>query len=231
MLRVSACCTTRRRQLTSSRPRSRRAAASHCEMRHAGPDMWRASGLLALMLCFTLAGGGCERRLRARERQAAEAAARQRSAPPPPAQPNEPLPEEPPVELRRVADSGLPCDVDQVFALKCRRCHTIPTRHGAPLVFLTWDDVQKDRAGDPIYKVIGRVVRSGFMPYRVEANPPVEPLDESEKKIILDWVDAGAPRQDCAAAAASSKSASPAPAERPKKSTPPRAPSAGPLPR
>lgn len=169
--------------------------------------------------------------MRAREREAAEAAARQLRAPAPPAPANEPLPEEPPVELRRVPNSGLPCDVDDVFAAKCRRCHTIPTRHGAPLVFLTWDDVQKNRGAEPIYQVIGRVVRSGFMPYRVEANPPVVPLDEAEKKIILDWVDAGAPRQDCTAAATSGKSASPSAPTRPKKPAPRATSSSGPHPR
>jgi hypothetical protein len=51
--------------------------------------------------------------------------------------------------------------------------------------------------GQPLFNVIGRAVRSGFMPYRVEANPPVQPLSDDEKKIILDWVDAGAPRENC----------------------------------
>jgi uncharacterized membrane protein len=96
-----------------------------------------------------------------------------------------------------VPDSGLPCAVDDVFARKCRRCHTIPTRHGAPFVFLTWQDTQQTRADQPLTALIGRAVRSGFMPYRIEANPKVEPLTEEEKKIILDWIDAGGPRQDC----------------------------------
>lgn len=148
-------------------------------------------------LLFTLLGG-CERQPRAREREAAEERAKEK------ARVAEyerlaalPLPEEPPVETLRVPNSGLPCKVDDVFANKCRRCHTVPTRHGAPLVFLTWDETRQDRLGQPLYAVIGRAVRTNFMPYRVEANPPVQPLSDDEKKIILDWVDAGAPRQDC----------------------------------
>lgn len=153
--------------------------------------------VVVLAALITLAGG-CERQQRAREREAAAAelrarvlarAAARRAA--------EPLPEEPPVETLRVPSSGLPCNVDAVFAAKCRRCHTVPTRHGAPLVFLTWDDTRQDRLGQPLYSVIGRAVRTGFMPYRVEANPPVQPLTDEEKKTILDWVDAGAPREDC----------------------------------
>lgn len=151
-----------------------------------------------LLIVFITLTGGCQRKLRARDREAAEAEARAR------AQAREaarlaalPLPEEPPVELLRTPSSGLPCKVDEVFAAKCRRCHTIPTRHGAPFVFLTWDDTRQDRLGQPLFNVIGRAVRSGFMPYRVEANPPVQPLTDDEKKIILDWVDAGAPRGNC----------------------------------
>lgn len=64
-------------------------------------------------------------------------------------------------------------------------------------MFLTWEDTRQDRLGQPLYTAIGRAVRSGFMPYRIDANPPVLSLTPEEKQIILDWVDAGAPRQDC----------------------------------
>lgn len=157
-------------------------------------------------ICFvTLASitllGGCERKPRAREREAVEARAkaeaRAKEAARRAALPPQPLPEEPPVETLRVSDSGIPCKVDDAFAAKCRRCHTVPTRHGAPFVFLTWQDMQQERAGQKLPALIGRAVRSNFMPYRIEANPPVQPLTEEEKQAILEWVDAGAPRQDC----------------------------------
>jgi hypothetical protein len=174
---------------------------------------------------ITLAGyylSACQREPRAREREAAEARAKaeaeakaeaRRAAEPPP-----PLPEEPPLELVRVPSSGLPCEVDDVFARKCRRCHTIPTRHGAPFVFLTWDDTQQDRGGQKLTQLIARAVRSNFMPYRIEANPPVAPLTDEEKKIILDWTDAGGPRKDCERnAALDQKSATVSPSANPKK--------------
>jgi len=142
--------------------------------------------------------GGCQRQPRAREREAAEAEAAARAFAAEAARRDAlPMPAEPPLELLRAPHSGLPCKVDDVFANKCRRCHTIPTRHGAPFVFFTWDDTRQDRLGQPLYSVIGRAVRTNLMPYRVEANPPVEPLTDDEKKIILDWVDAGAPREEC----------------------------------
>lgn len=156
------------------------------------------SGMLALTIVTLL--DGCERVPRAREREARAAAAKAKErarAPNVQAHVPEPLPEEPRVELLRVANSGLPCKVDDVFASKCRRCHTVPARHGAPFVFLTWEDTRQSREGQPVAAMIGRAVRSHFMPYRIEANPPVQPLTEEERTTILDWVDAGGPREDC----------------------------------
>jgi hypothetical protein len=60
--------------------------------------------------------------------------------------------------------------------------------------------------------VIGRAVRTNYMPYRIPANPPVEPLSDDEKKIILDWIDAGAPREDCDPSAPDAKTTASAPA-------------------
>lgn len=118
----------------------------------------------------------------------------------------EPIPEEPPFGALRVEDSGLPCEVDDVFAKKCRRCHATPPRHGAPFSFYTWAEVQTLRSTQPLYQHIGRVVESGFMPLPIQANPPVEPLTDIEKKTLLDWVGAGAPRGSCQPPAKSKKS-------------------------
>jgi hypothetical protein len=170
------------------------------------------SGVWFVALVSITLLGGCERKPRAREREAAEAqakaAARAKEAARRAALPPEPLPEEPPVETLRVSNSGIPCKVDDAFAAKCRRCHTVPTRHGAPFVFLTYEDLQQERAGQKLPTLIGRAVRSNFMPYRIETNPPVQPLTDEEKQHILDWVDAGAPREDCDPNAAVTKKAS-----------------------
>jgi uncharacterized membrane protein len=168
------------------------------EIGHDATALASSLSLRHLVAMLFILMGGCQRQPRAREREAAEAEAKARAhAAEAARRAAEPLPQEPPIEMPRVAHSGLPCKVDDVFATKCRRCHTIPTRHGAPFVFLTWEDTRQDRLGQPLYAVIGRAVRTNFMPYRVEANPPVEQLTDDEKKIILDWVDAGAPREEC----------------------------------
>ena len=119
----------------------------------------------------------------------------------------EPIPLEPPVELLRVPNSELPCAVDDLLATKCRRCHTTPTRHNAPFALLTWEDTQQMLRGRPRFQVMEGAVRSGYMPYSIVANPPVERLSEAEKQIVVDWVEGGAPRAVCGAAPSASSSA------------------------
>jgi uncharacterized membrane protein len=118
-----------------------------------------------------------------------------------------PIPLETPVETLRVPNSGFPCAVDDVLAAKCRRCHTLPARHNAPFSLLTWDDT-RGMIGDRIrYLVMASVTQSGYMPYNIPANPPVERLTDEEKKAIADWVEAGAPKAACPPAPAASVSA------------------------
>jgi hypothetical protein len=119
----------------------------------------------------------------------------------------EAIPLEPAFELLRVPNSGLPCAVDDVLAAKCRRCHTRPTRHTAPFALLTWEDTQQLLRDRPRFLVMEGAVRSGYMPYNIAANPPVERLSDAEKQIILDWVAAGAPRAECGAGPSASSSA------------------------
>lgn len=107
------------------------------------------------------------------------------------------LPREPPVELLQVPNSGIPCEVDRVLRDKCRRCHTIPSRHAAPLALLTWDQVHAERHGQPVYALMARAIRTDSMPFRIPANPPIERLTAQERKTLLDWLDRGAPRGEC----------------------------------
>lgn len=114
------------------------------------------------------------------------------------------IPLEPPVETLRVQNSGFPCAVDDLLAAKCRRCHTIPPRHNAPFALLTWDDAHGMVGDRRRYLVMASVTKSGYMPFRIPANPPVEPLTDEEKKTIADWVEAGAPKAACPPAASNS---------------------------
>ena len=107
------------------------------------------------------------------------------------------LPLEPPVALLSIDNSGFPCDVERVLRAKCRRCHTIPSRHAAPFSLLTWDDTRQLRNGAPIFERMLVAVKSGAMPMRLAANPPVQPLTETEKQVLLEWLEQGAPRGLC----------------------------------
>lgn len=162
-------------------------------------------------IVFIAATADCQRMNAERERVAAEArasaerAARERAAF------IVQVPLDPPLEKVRVPDSGLPCDVDDVFAAKCRRCHTTPARHAAPFELYTWADAQIDRMGSPLFVHIGRVVETGYMPLLIEAKPPVERLTPEEKKILLDWVKAGAPKTPCNPSHPEAKSSAPKP--------------------
>jgi uncharacterized membrane protein len=113
---------------------------------------------------------------------------------------------EDPVQTLRVPNSGFPCAVDDLLAAKCRRCHTVPPRNNAPFSLLTWEDTRGMIGDRPRYVVMETATRSGYMPYNIPANPPVERLTDEEKKIIADWVDAGAPKAACPPAPAAHSS-------------------------
>jgi hypothetical protein len=107
------------------------------------------------------------------------------------------LPREPPVELLSVPNSGFPCAVDDVLQAKCRRCHTRPARHAAPFALLTWEDTRAYRHQTQLHVLMAGVIKSGSMPQRIPANPPIEPLTADERWVLLDWLGKGAPRGSC----------------------------------
>ena len=150
---------------------------------------------LCALLFASLSLHGCARQLSDEKRGKPDASSRPVAKPLPP--PKLELPLEPPFGPLEVESSGLPCDVEAVLKAKCRRCHTEPRRHSAPFPLLRWEDLQFVHRNEPLYVHIAKVVRSGFMPYRIPANPPVEPLTEAEKKTLIDWSEAGGPRGAC----------------------------------
>lgn len=110
-------------------------------------------------------------------------------------------------------DAGrvFPCDVDAVLEAKCRRCHNTDavldvcypqgTCLRGPFPLVTYDDTRVDIGGGTIvHERMDDVVASGYMPFQTpDIQPPVQTLTEDEKRILLDWLAAGAPpgRCDC----------------------------------
>lgn len=104
------------------------------------------------------------------------------------------------------APPTLPCDVDAVLEAKCRRCHVKPdescpeTCVRAPVALSDWQDLTADKSGKPLWQTVGDAVRTGLMPPVTQRlDPPVEPLTDEEKSVLLGWVDDGAPPGDGAA--------------------------------
>jgi hypothetical protein len=59
---------------------------------------------------------------------------------------------------------------------------------------LTWADTRRALGTPLVYERIGPVVESGFMPLMSDRiSPPVEPLTDSERQTLIDWVDNCAP--------------------------------------
>lgn len=84
------------------------------------------------------------------------------------------------------------CDIEPILQDKCHRCHTDPPENDAPFPLVTYDDVDERVARVRV------AVDSGFMPLTTASlEPPVEDLSPSERELIVEWIDSGAPAGDC----------------------------------
>lgn len=88
------------------------------------------------------------------------------------------------------------CDVQPIFSEKCLRCHSGSLFHDAPFSLESHADflVLRGTSETPTYELIGRAVKSDFMPptWLSDVMPPIEALSQEEKDLIFVWVDAGA---------------------------------------
>jgi uncharacterized membrane protein len=87
------------------------------------------------------------------------------------------------------------CDVRRLLAAKCSRCHGTPPAHGAPFSLGSYDDTQLlDRHDRPRYLALQQAIEGDAMPPSfIQLDPPVEPLTEGEKALLLAWCADGAP--------------------------------------
>jgi hypothetical protein len=80
-------------------------------------------------------------------------------------------------------------DVEPIIQDKCLRCHGDPRKNGAPVSFTTYGAVYDERIA------IEMKIRGGDMPPTyLDLSPPVEDLSSSEREMLLDWLDSGAPQ-------------------------------------
>jgi hypothetical protein len=99
--------------------------------------------------------------------------------------------------FEHIDDPVFPCDVQAVLEAKCHRCHTEPPENGAPFALLTWENTRVVYLDQPIYQRMLRAVTTEFMPLQaLPLEPPVEPLTEDEKSILVNWLEAGGAPED-----------------------------------
>jgi len=96
---------------------------------------------------------------------------------------------------RHQSGTGFPCDVDEVLAQSCRRCHWEPTENDAPFSMAKFDDVQEERSGMKVHQLMEQMVAADLMPpLDALVEPEVRPLTAAQKSTLLRWLRAGAPR-------------------------------------
>jgi hypothetical protein len=88
---------------------------------------------------------------------------------------------------RLVRAGEIPCAPRAVLANVCHNCHTDPPRNGAPFSQLTYQDIDTELDGEPVWSRMRRAVRDGRMPL----DPWV--LTDEERRVLLEWLDDDAP--------------------------------------
>lgn len=91
------------------------------------------------------------------------------------------------------ANSGLPCEVSQVFSKTCTACHS-SSASGLPKL-LTYADVTTSSAVDPSKKIIERAIARMQDPAR--PMPPSGLAPASEVAVLQAWLNAGTPKGSC----------------------------------
>jgi uncharacterized membrane protein len=85
------------------------------------------------------------------------------------------------------------CEVSEVLALKCQRCHAGNGFNGAPFPLVTYEDTQVQDAPGPRWQRMQAMVEDDKMPPPdLVLSPPAQPVTASEKALLLAWFEAGA---------------------------------------
>ena len=88
---------------------------------------------------------------------------------------------------RLVRAGEVPCAPRAVLDAVCRNCHADPPRNGAPFSQMTYQDIDAELEGEPVWSRMRRAIRDGRM--------PLEPytLTPEQERVLLEWLDADAP--------------------------------------
>lgn len=95
------------------------------------------------------------------------------------------------------AADGVPCDVAQVLATSCLRCHGARPKNGAPMSLLTYEDLVAPWDEDPTQTMAD--VSLARMKSVQSPMPPGGAVAASAIEVLDAWISAGTPRVSCGA--------------------------------
>jgi len=90
------------------------------------------------------------------------------------------------------------CDAYEIINCVCQQCHQNPTRNGAPMPLMTYEDTQArfpmPTSSTFVWERMQIAVSNRFMPETNNPSvlPPVEPLTEAQRSTLLAWLAQGA---------------------------------------
>ena len=90
------------------------------------------------------------------------------------------------------------CDAYRVINCSCQQCHQNPTRRGAAMPLMTYEDTQLPyplpSSPKRVWEQMEDAVASGLMPFTGDKSvtPPVRPLSEEQRATLLTWLAQGA---------------------------------------
>ena len=99
------------------------------------------------------------------------------------------------VEAGVGAADGVPCDVADLLASSCIRCHGAKPSKGAPMSLVTYDDLVAPWDDDPTRTIASVALER--MKATQSPMPPDGPLAASAVAVFEAWVGAGTPRVAC----------------------------------
>ncbi|MEI9950076.1 MAG: hypothetical protein WDO74_14170 [Pseudomonadota bacterium] len=90
------------------------------------------------------------------------------------------------------------CEAYKIVNCVCQQCHQNPTRYGAAMPLMTYEDTQlpfpSATSSTFVWQKMRTAVGSGFMPETSNPSvvPAVQPLTDAQRDTLLDWLDQGA---------------------------------------
>ena len=88
---------------------------------------------------------------------------------------------------RLVRSGDIPCAPRSVLAAVCQNCHSDPPQNGAPFSQASYEDIDGELDGEPVFVRMRRAIEEGRM--------PLDPytLTDEQRTTLLVWLSDGAP--------------------------------------